>query len=160
MAFETDELAPGTHISADELNLDQMMQSIVSVAGLEMSREAAVTSLAGLMFMFGVVVACILKWNGGTHWSKVGVASVIMFFLSSPVWSFTLSGDWGSSPVPLLDQILAYSEGAAPLPRKMFALGLVMLMGSLSWPVFNLIRTVLMGLLKAKSSNGGAPTAL
>ncbi|NSX54503.1 hypothetical protein [Parasulfitobacter algicola] len=158
--ISSEQLTAGTVITPQDANIEGALQTLVSFAGIDMSRELAVIVLAACVFAFGVMVACVLKLNGKTHWSKVGVASVVMFFLSSPAWSFTLSGDWGSSPMPVLDQILAYADGAAPLSKKMFALGIVMMMGTLSWPIFNALRTILMKFVRSKdptNPGGGTP---
>lgn len=152
LTIAPDDLVPGA-----EIDLGPAAQNVMEILGYDVTRDVAVTALAALLFFLGVAIACLARLNGETHWSRAALVSVPMFLLASPAWTYTLSGAWGRAEMPLLDQIFAAaSEGGGPLPLRLFALGIVILMGVLAWPLFNLVREAALRLVTRRLPNAPA----
>lgn len=125
----------GATLPPEIIDAIQATQVFVHLFGIELTRPIALLGLAAVLFYFGVALSFVLRLNGSVHWSRVLAASIVVFFLCSPAWSYTLEGNWRDASMPLLDDVFRWASGAAPLPRNLFALGLVILMGMMSWPL-------------------------
>ena len=128
----------GAVLSYDALGAIETTIVLSEGIGFEISRTAALLILAALLFFFGVALSCILRLNGQVHWSKVFLTSIVVFCLASPAWAYTLEGNWSRvSTMPVLDGVFQWLEGSGPMPRNLFAIGIVILMGMMSWPLMN-----------------------
>lgn len=111
---------------------------IIEIFGFELARATALLIVAALLFFFGVALSCILRLNGKIHWSKVFLSSIVVFCLASPAWAYTLEGNWSeASSMPVLDGVFRWLEGSGPMPSNLFAVGIVILMGMMSWALMN-----------------------
>ena len=128
----------GAVFSPDALGAIEATIVIIELFGFELARTTALLLIAALLFFFGVALSCILRLNGKVHWSKVFLSSIVVFCLASPAWAFTLEGNWSNaSTMPVLDGVFRWLEGSGPMPRNLFAVGIVILMGMMSWPLMN-----------------------
>ncbi|MEP2145222.1 MAG: hypothetical protein ABJI45_05765 [Paracoccaceae bacterium] len=136
--FSTAAPEVGSVFTPEALGAIEATIVIIELFGLELARTTALLILAAMLFFFGVALSCFLRLNGKVHWSKVFLSSIVVFCLASPAWAFTLEGNWSqASSMPVLDGVFRWIEGSGPMPRNLFAVGIVILMGMMSWPLMN-----------------------
>jgi hypothetical protein len=131
-------------LNPETLNgITALANSNISLFGQSLPREIVIIGVSAALFFLGVVVGCVLKLNGSARALDVVLASILVFFLSTPVSARIMNGDWGGTTIGAVDQTLDWIKNAGPVPNTFFAFGVVMVFGLMSWPLFQLVIRVL-----------------
>ena len=148
-----------------ELTNPDVLNSIATIAdnrieifGNFYSRDIVIMAVMAVLFFLGVIIGCVLKLNGKAHPLEVVLASIFVFFLSTPVSARILSGDWGTTTIGAIDQTIEWIKNAGPMPNAFFAFGVVMIFGLMSWPLFQLVLRFLRRMLAFLDSKAKPPS--
>jgi uncharacterized membrane protein len=154
------------HLNPDTLNgITALTNNRIEIFGGSYSRDIVIMAVMAVLFFLGVIIGCVLKLNGKARPLEVLLGSIFVFFLSTPVSARVLSGDWGTTTIGAVDQIIEWIKNSGEMPNAFFAFGVVMIFGLMSWPLFQLVLRFLRRMLafldtKAKPPAGSnrAPT--
>lgn len=138
-------------------DIQGLIDNPVVLFGLTLSRDAAPVLLIAVLFFVGAGIGCALKLNGTAHPLRVLLGAIPVFLLSVPASARLVGGQWGTSSIAPLDQVLRWVENSGPLPRAFFAFGVVMLLGMLSWHILQLIIRLarrLLGFFERRAGKG------
>jgi hypothetical protein len=147
------------HLNPDTLNgITALTNNRIEIFGGSYSREMIIVAVMAILYFLGVLIACILKLNGKARALDVFLASILVFFLSSPVSIRLLNGDWAVSKIAVVDEIVKWVANSGPVPNAFFAFGVIMAFGLMSWPLFQLLLRVLRRILSVLDSKAKPPT--
>ncbi len=146
-------------INPDTLNtIATLTNNRVDIFGHSVSREIVIMAVMAILFFLGVLIGCVLKLNGRARPLDVVLASILVFFLSTPVSARVLAGNWGTTTIGAVDQTIDWIKNAGPVPNAFFAFGVVMAFGLMSWPLFQLVLRLLRRALSVVDKKTNPPT--
>lgn len=139
-------------------NITALTNNHIDLFGQSLPREIVIIGVSAILFFLGVITGCVLKLNGKARVVDVVLASVLVFFLSTPVSARMMNGDWGGTTIGAVDQTIDWIRNAGPVPNAFFAFGVVMVFGLMSWPLFQLVIRVLRRALSFLDSKAKPPS--
>jgi len=134
----------GQDIPVDALELPEAARRFFTVMGLEISPPLAIIIVAAGCFFLGVIIASVM--NAGVQGRRVRIlaASPMAFLLSAFLWFPLLNGQLIQTKIAPIDAFIAMAIGDGQIHNQLFLLGIVMLLGAMSLPIYELA----MGLLQ------------
>ena len=128
----------GLVFTRDELVDPSLFARFIDFFNIGLPTDIALIIIAAGCYFIGVLVASFLPKDMGFSPRKTIICAPISFLLTSPIWFNLMNGKLMSTNISAIDKFLIWSLGQGEAGGQMFVLGLVMLMGALSWPIFRL----------------------
>ena len=137
------DLTPGASVSAEETGLDEVAVHVLNLFGYDMSASVAVIIVGAGCFYIGVLIACIATAASGKARVRTLATSPMAFLLTSIIWFPLLNGQLVETNIAPIDAFVRMAVGDGEIHNQMFMLGIVMLLGATSWPIFRMAQGVL-----------------
>ncbi len=137
-------LEQGHEFPAEALEIPEAARRFFTVMGLEISPALAVIIVAAGCFFLGVIIASVMNAGVKGRRMRILAASPMAFLLTSFVWFPLMNGQLVQTTIAPIDAFIAMAVGDGELHNQLFLLGVVMLLGAMSLPIYELA----MGLLQ------------
>lgn len=146
----------GQSFTREELVEPNLFDRFIDFFNIALPTDIALIIIAAGCFFIGVLIASFLPKDMGFSPRKTIICAPISFLLTSPIWFSLMNGKLMSTNISAIDKFLSWAMGEGEAGGQMFVLGLVMLMGALSWPIFRLF-TGIAHFVMSKFSQSPAP---
>lgn len=129
----------GTHLTNEQLGLSDLLESTLPILGLHIGREFAVIIVGAGLFFIGILIAYVQAGKSAPKRQNIVLSAPLIFLISSPVWLNLLNGKVVPLGISPIDSFLKWGMGQDGTIKALFPMGIVLLIGILSCPLYNAV---------------------
>lgn len=131
-------LSDNPEITIDAPSFSEVAQRVFDVFGLKVSPPLAIIIVAAGCFFLGVIIASIMSAGEPGRRVRTLAAAPMAFLLTAAIWFPLLNGQLISTSIAPIDAFVAWAVGEGEIHNQLFLLGIVMLFGAMSLPIYEL----------------------
>ena len=132
-------LPAGTHLTPEQLGLADLLESTMPVLGFHIGREFAVIIIGAGLFFIGILIAYVQVGKNAPKRQNILLSAPLIFLISSPIWVNLLNGKVVPLGISPIDSFLKWGMGQDGSIHALFPMGIVLLIGILSCPLYNAV---------------------
>lgn len=132
-------LQSGTHLTPEQMGLYDMLESTMPFLGLHIGREFAVFIVGAGLFFIGILIAYVQVGRNAPKRQNILLSAPLIFLISAPIWVNLLNGKVVPLGIARIDSFLKWGTGHDGTVKARFPMGIVLLNGILSCPLYNFV---------------------
>ncbi len=139
--FANTTISAGQTLSTEVLQTPELSTK-VDFMGYIVEKDLILVLIAAVVFIIGLAIGCYLPNRRKNHRKNSLLCAPITFLITAPIWISLMKGQIMPTNIAVIDAILGRAIRPGEIFSQLFALGVVMLMGSKAWQIYRLVNKV------------------